>query len=260
MFLPKRKLIAFLFLFCIALLVLFVSSREAPYLLRSVSTDVSKIPLFASSFFVHELRALVFFHRSYWDNLRLLGEQYDLKARLLRMQDVMAENERLRELLDLKEDAAYETISARVIGKDFNSFRGYFILSKGRSSGIKKYAPVITPSGLVGKILELGLFSSKVILINDPDLSVPAVVERTREQGLVSGTLDGRLKLRYLDADSDLKEGEAVVTSGLNMTYPPGILIGRVRFVGVESSGLSKFAILEPAAKLSTVAEVSVVK
>ncbi|HAJ57794.1 MAG TPA: rod shape-determining protein MreC [Candidatus Omnitrophica bacterium] len=259
MFFPKRKLIAFLFLFCVTLLVLFLSSREAAYIFRTATADISKIPLSIANALTHELRAAAFFHRSYWDNLKLINQKDEMEARLLLSQGVSAENDRLRKLLGLMTELPYKTEAARVIGKDFNSFRPYLLLDKGESVGIKKYSAVLTPLGLVGKVLESGRFSSKVILINDPDLSVPALIVRTQEQGLVSGTLDGRSKLRFLDLDSEVMEGDLVVTSGLNMTYPAGILIGKVKFVGVESSGLGKFAILEPAVRVSSVSEVLIV-
>ena len=207
----------------------------------------------------HEARAVVFFHKSYWQNLELLVENNDLKTKLLQEEGLSAENERLRQLLDLKDKASFQTKAAKVIGKDFYALRPYLIIDKGRTSGIKKYAPVLTSGGLVGKVLEVGLYSSKVILINDPDLSVPASSVRTGEQSLSSGTLDGRCKLRFLDLDSDIQAGDMIVTSGLNMTYPQGILIGRVKWVGTESSGLGKFALLELAVKISSLHEVLIV-
>lgn len=212
----------------------------------------------AADFLSHEARAAFFFHRSYWDKMVLLQRNEELEAELSRLRQTREENERLAGLLDLKVRSNFRTLAARVIGKDFNTFRSYLILDKGRAAGVNRYAPVMTPLGLVGKVLEVGRFSSKVILINDPDLSVPAVVTRTQEQGLICGTLDGRCKLRFLDIDSDVREGDLVVTSGLNMTYPQGILIGRVALVGVESSGLGKFAIVEPAVRIASVAAVLV--
>lgn len=203
----------------------------------------------------HELRAVIFFHRSYWQNLRLNQENGALKAKIVSGEEMAVENDRLRKLLDLKTRAPYTTTAAMVIGKDFNSFRPYIILDQGRGAGIKKYAPVLAPSGLVGKVLEVGRYSCRVMLINDPDLSVPALNVRSREQGLVSGTLDGRCKLRFLDSDSDVMEGDLVVTSGLNGTYPEGIAIGKVKVTGTESSGLGKFAILEPAVRISSLEE-----
>ena len=260
MFLPKRKIIAVLLIFCFLLFIFFLSSRQATYSFRTISSDISKIPFYIVTAVSGEVRAILFFHRDYWDNLRLLRDNERLKQELLRLNDVTLENERLRVLLELRQGLAYETVAAVVLGKDFDSFRPYLLLDKGKANGAKKFDPVITSSGLIGKILELGRFSSKVILINDPDLSVPAVVSRTQEHGLISGTLDGRCKLRFLDLDSEVEQGDLVVTSGLNMTYPKGILIGKVKIIGVESSGLGKFAIIEPAVKISSVSEALIIK
>ena len=259
MFFSKRKFIAFLFLFCLILSVFFLSSRTLTYNSRALVIDFHKIPLILATALSNEARAVLFFHKSYWQNLKLTAENAGLKAQLNNQKDEAAENERLRRLLDLKSKISFHTQIAKVIGKDFSSLRPYLIIDRGRTSGIKKYMSVLTSSGLVGKVLEVGLFSSKLILINDPDLSVPALNERTREQGLVSGTLDGRCKLRFLDSDSTIQEGDLIVTSGLNGSYPPQILIGKVRWVGVESSGLGKFAILEPAVKISSLEEVLVI-
>ena len=178
---------------------------------------------------------------------------------MFRYKDEEAENVRLRQLLDLKTRSSYHTIAARVIGKDFYSLRSYLIIDKGRMSGVKKYAPVMASAGLVGKIFEVGLYSSKVILINDPDLSVPALNARSREHGLACGTLDGKSKLRYLDLGSDVRANDEIVTSGLNMSYPEGIKIGTVKAVATESSGLGTFAILELAVKISSLDEVLIV-
>ena len=256
MFFSKRKLLAFLFLFCIVFFIFFLSSREATYTFRSSFSDLTRIPLLIATGLSHEIRAVIFFHKSYWQNLKLKKENEELKSLILKQNEILSENERLRNLLDLKQRVPFRTITALVIGKDFNALRPYIILDKGRAAGIKKYAPVLTPLGLVGKVLEVGRYSSKVILINDPDLSVPALNARTMEQGLVSGSLDGRCKLRFLDLASDIKEGDLIVTSGLNKSYPEGILIGKVKLVVKESSGLGKFAILEPAVKISSLEEV----
>lgn len=256
MFFPKRKLIVLLAVFFLILFFFFISSQSASYALRFTFTDVSELPLKMVNFLSQETRAVLFFHRSYWDNLKLKQENEELKTALLNQEKYEAENERLKNLLELKQSSTFGTVAAFVIGKDFNAFRPYLIVDKGSLAGIKKYAPVLTPLGLVGKIAELGRFSAKVMLINDPDLSVPAANERTGEQGLVSGTLDGRCKLRFLDRDSDIKVGDLIVTSGLNMTYPKGILIGRVKWVGLEPSGLGKMAILEPAIGISSLQEI----
>jgi rod shape-determining protein MreC len=259
-FFSKRRLIAFLFLFCVVLFLFFLSSQESVYTFRSVFSDVSKIPLLIVHGVTEEFKAVIFFHKSYWENRELLQENDALKSHLLKEREILQENERLKKMLDLKTSLPFNTIAAFVIGKDFNAFRSSLILDKGRAAGVKKYAPVLTSLGLVGKVLETGRYSCKVILIDDPDLAVPAINLRTREQGLVSGTLDGRCKMRFLDIDSDVRPGDFILTSGLNGAYPVGVLIGRVRLVGVESSGLGKFVILEPAVKISSLEEVLIEK
>jgi rod shape-determining protein MreC len=221
--------------------------------------DASTLPLRGLNALGQEGRALIFFHKNYWDNKRLVAEDQKLRSGLLDQEELRKDNERLRDLLELRKKTEVTTVCASVIGRDFGVSRSYLILDKGRAAGIRKYDPVITPAGLVGKVFETGQFSSKVILLNDPDLAIPAVDERSREQGLVSGSLDGRCKLRFLDTNSDVAEGDMIMTSGLNMTYPEGIPIGRVKIVGIESSGLSKFAVIEPALNLSCVDEVLVV-
>jgi rod shape-determining protein MreC len=258
-FFPGKKLIVGVLLLCLVLLLVFAAHREAPYIVRSHVTDIIEVPFLVVQFIVHEVRAFFYFHHSYWQNMRLRQENEALRADANQCQTLTAENQRLRELLDLREKSAWETIPASVAGRDFNTFRPFLILNRGSRHGVRKYAPVLTAGGLVGKVLEVGFFSSKVILINDPDLAVPARVMRTREQGLLSGTLDGRCKLRFLDVDSDVQEGDMVVTSGLNMTYPPDIPLGRVKVIGLESSGLGKFAVIQTAVRLSALEEVLVV-
>lgn len=258
-FAPSKKFIALALVFCACFFFFFFSSHPAIFRLRAICFDVIHFPMRVVSLFAHEGRAVLFFHRNYWDNLKIRRDNEELRTRLFRLEATASENERLRGLLDLKKRTDYPIAAAQVIGKDFNTFRPYFIIGKGTTAGLKKSAPVLTNAGLVGKIFEVGRYSSQVILINDPGLGVPAMIARTREHGLVRGTLDGRCQLRFLETDTDVREGDVVVTSGLNMTYPADIPIGRVKVVGMEPSGIGKFAILEPAVRLSSLEEVFVV-
>jgi len=255
-FFPRQKLIKSAVFVCALLLIVFLAYRNTTYSLRAHLTDAASFPLTLLRALTHETRAVFLFHASYWDRLRLERENAVLKREMLRAEEAISENARLTRLLDLKENASYVSVAAQVVGKEFHALRPYLILNKGRAQGVRRMDPVVTAGGLAGKILEAGQFSSKAMLIQDPDLAVPAMDQRTREQGLVSGTLDGRCKLRFLDVDSDTREGDLVITSGLNMTYPPGILIGVVRYVGTEPSGLGKFAYIDPAVRPGALEEV----
>ena len=259
MFFPKQKLIKISVLVTVLLFVIFLAYRNTTYYLRASVTDTVSFPLTLVRAVTHEVRAVFLFHASYWNRLRLERENAALKQEMRRAEEVVAENARFRELLGLKESAPYASVAANVIGKEFHALRPYLIINKGRAQGVRRLDPVVTAGGLAGKVLEVGQFSSKAMLIQDPDLAVPAMNRRTREQGLVSGTLDGRCKLRFLDLDSGTREGDLIVTSGLNMTYPEGILIGVVRFVGTEPSGLGMFAYVDPAIRPGALEEVLVV-
>jgi len=255
----KQKILKISLALFFVLGIVFLAYRNTTYYLRASATDVASFPLTLARAVTHEARAVLFFHASYWGRLRLEAENAALRQEMRRAEEAFAENTRLKALLDLKEGAAYASVCAKVVGKEFHALRPYLILNRGRAHGVRRLDPVGTAGGLAGKVLEVGQFSSKVMLIQDPDLAVPAMNQRTREQGLVSGTLDGRCKLRFLDLDSGTREGDLVVTSGLNMTYPAGILIGVVRLVGTEPSGLGMFAYVEPALRPGALEEVLVV-
>ncbi|MGE5280375.1 MAG: rod shape-determining protein MreC [Deltaproteobacteria bacterium] len=258
--LPSRPKLIKISVFVLALLlIVFLAYRNTTYLMRAEATDAASFPLILLRAVTHEVRAVALFHPSYWNGLRLRRENAALKQDKLHAEEALAENARLRELLGLKESVAYTSVAANVIGKEFHALRPYLILNKGAAAGVSRFDPVVSPGGLAGKVLEVGRFSSKAMLIQDPDLAVPAMNQRTREQGLVSGTLDGRCKMRFLDIDSDTREGDLVITSGLNMTYPAGILIGIVRFVGIEPSGLGRFAYVEPAVRPGALEEVLII-
>jgi len=252
----KTKLIKISVLVVAFLFVVLLAYRNTTYHLRASVTDAVSFPLTLVRAVTHEVRAVFLFHTSYWNRLRLERENAALKQNMLRAEEAIVESARLKELLGFKERASYASVAANVIGKEFHALRPYLILNKGRAAGVQKFDPVLIPGGLAGKILEVGQFASKAMLIQDPDLAVPAMNQRTREQGLISGTLDGRCKMRFLDLDSGTREGDLVITSGLNMTYPGGILIGVVRFVGTEPSGLGKFAYVEPAVRPGALEEV----
>jgi rod shape-determining protein MreC len=113
--------------------------------------------------------------------------------------------------------------------------------------------------GLVGRVNEVTALTSKVTLINDPNISVSAMLQRSRQEGLVSGTLGNYLIMRYLPEDVDAKVGDIVVTSGLNELYPKGVLIGTVAEINKEFSGLSRYAIVRPAVTLSGVEELLII-
>ena len=162
-------------------------------------------------------------------------------------------------MLSLKQESTYKLIAAKVIGRSPDSWSSVVIIDKGSFNGIKRGMVAVTHLGLLGRVIETAESTSKILLISDPNLSISGIVQRSRQEGLVSGTLGSNLIMRYIPEDADIKIRDVVVTSGLNAAYPKGLLIGRVVDINNEFSGLSRYAIIKPAVNLSDVEEVLIV-
>jgi len=129
-----------------------------------------------------------------------------------------------------------------------------------KKDGIFKDMAVVSSQGLVGRVREVGKTFGKVMLINDVNSKVACLLQRTREQGLLVGTPEGRCKLIYLSLEDDIAKGDTVITSGTGSIYPKGMLIGEVVYVAKERGRLYKYAIVKPYAELSKIEEVLCIK
>jgi len=113
---------------------------------------------------------------------------------------------------------------------------------------------------VVGRVFEVGHNSSKVVLLSDPTFAVAAVDERSRENGLLTGTLQGVLRLQYLTENADVKVGDVLVTSRLSTAFPEGVLIGQITDVQASANSHTVECLVEPAVDLSELEEVIVIK
>ncbi|MFH1640792.1 MAG: rod shape-determining protein MreC [Candidatus Omnitrophota bacterium] len=242
---------------CLAsLLVLFSFLIPA---LRKPALDILELPLELLTLVKREINGLIFFHRNYLQNDRLKKENELLRNNLNATTENLLENKRLKELLSLKQEASYQVIVARVIGRGADSWSSAIIIDKGQNNGVRRGLTAISYLGLVGRVIEAGVSTSKIMLINAPQMGVSALVQRSRQEGLVSGSMGSNLVMKYLPKDSDIEVSDTVITSGLTDVYPKGLLIGKVIDVGEEFSGLSSFAIIEPATNLSSIEEVLII-
>ncbi len=157
------------------------------------------------------------------------------------------ENSMLKELLGFREEGAMTKIPAVVIGGETNNFFKSFIINQGSSKGIKKDMPVIAYvdgyQSLVGKVVEVGTFSSVVKPITDSSLYVPAVLQKFRYRGLVNGLV---MDFVSREASSRINCGDLVVTSGFNGSYPENIYIGKVKSISGKEYETSLRLELEP--------------
>ncbi len=228
-------------------------------LLQKPSLGILKQPLGIFNFFRREAGGLIFYHHNYVENERLNQETDLLKQKINALNEIYLENQRLKKLISFKQQVPYKAVAAKVIGRSADSWSSVIIIDKGSFRGIKRGMAVITYLGLIGRVIETAEDASKVMLINDPNLSVSAIVQRSRQEGLVCGTLGNNLIMKYLPQDADIQAQDLVVASGLSEGYQKGLLIGTVISVGNEFSGLSRYAIIKPAVNLSDIEEVLII-
>lgn len=209
----------------------------------------------------------------YADYKALEEENQELKDQIAKMERSVrqaeadsAENERLRELLNLRpQEEKWELESATILERSSSNWTRSFTLSKGTDCGIVVNDAVITSEGyLVGTISEVGTNWCTVLCITDTDTSLGALVFRTDEIGVAEGDFQlmdqGKLRLSYLSPDAQLLNGDLIVTSGLGGFLPSGLVIGSVEEVKLDDSGSTQYAVLQPSADFDALTEVFVIK
>jgi len=184
------------------------------------------------------------------------GRILELESKLDQYEKAVSENLRLRKLLQFQDNVEEKAIAARVIGWDLSPWRRTAVLDKGLGQGIKKDMAVVVLDGFVGRVLEVGPATSRVLLIVDPEGRAAAISSDSRAQGVVAGTGSTKLKMKYLDLESGVKVGETVRTSGLTGLFPKGIRIGVVEAVGRDSDGLHLVAEIRPFVSFAKLEEV----
>lgn len=166
---------------------------------------------------------------------------------------------RLRKLLDLKERLDFPTVVAQIIAEDATGWYRTIFIDKGSEDGIIRQMPVTASGGVIGKVTSTSFTMSKVLVITDPNLSVDSRVARTRDRGLLSGTIEGGCVLRFVGLNSGMKEGDNVVTSGLDGVFPKGLPVGKITKVRQGTHGLFLEALVQPAVDYAKVEDVLVI-
>jgi len=194
------------------------------------------------------------------ENKALRGRIDLLTRKIEEMKLLYVENERLKNIINFRKTVAYTTIPSQVIGRDPSNWSNSIIIDKGLNNGVRQNRAVISTKGLVGRVLELGRYSSKVLLITDPNSKVGVLIQRNRQGGILTGRPDGLCKMIYIALDSDVSPGDKVTTAGFGSVFPKDILVGEVVEVEKEPGRLYKYAIVKPASDLSKLEEVLCIK
>lgn len=199
------------------------------------------------------------------ENAALTEEVAQLKERARTGDLAQAENDRLRDLLGLAQTGQTLTLtSAWVIARTPDNWQGEVVIDQGQDQGVEAGQCVIDQHGaLVGRIREAGGTWSAVSLVTDPAFQVAGQATRSGVLGTLSGTLDllpqGQTALAGLTQGDHIQTGEEIVTFAAGETYPSGLVVGTVAAITEDPGGLTRSAILDPAADLDSLSQVFVV-
>jgi rod shape-determining protein MreC len=192
------------------------------------------------------------------ENRSLKAQIEQMRIDQVRMSQDADQARRLQALLGFKEQFISQTMAAQVIGGSGSELSRSFFIDKGSKDGVKPDMAVITADGIVGKVLRVYRSTAEVLRIDDQSSGVGAILDKTRLQGILSGTPSGELVLGRVMSDETVPAGELVLTSGGDSIFPKGLPIGRVTKVA-PGSDLFLSIHVRPAADLSKLEEVLVV-
>jgi rod shape-determining protein MreC len=189
------------------------------------------------------------------ENDKLRQENKGLKLQLEELQSQAEEAGRLAALLHFREEHQnVRMIPARVIGTSADTSSEVIYVDRGQRDGLKRNMGVITPDGVVGKVIEVYGDTAQVLLLTDKDSGVGAMLADSRIQSPVGGMGEPLLNMKYVASDDEVKVGEKVVTSGMDRIFPKDLPVGTV--VNVKPGMPFKQIRVSPAAKLERLEEV----
>jgi rod shape-determining protein MreC len=192
------------------------------------------------------------------ENEELRREVERLRLEAQQSRERVAAAARLERLLDYRESTGFTMTAASVIGHDASGLYRTVLIDRGSSAGVELQQAVLAPDGVVGRVIKVFPRTALVLLVTDRSSGIDAIVQRTRDQGVVQGRGGSECELKYLDRSAELEVGDYVVTSGMGGKFPKGVWIGRIS--GVNRGGdLFQSVDVRPSAGLDRLEEVWVV-
>jgi len=261
--LARRRIAIFLVLFLFVLVLLSSQTRTADRRqVGPVGTALltALMPLQAGMFRVADAASGVWdtfaeIGRLRVENARLRTQVENLNREVAELREQASSAERLERLLEFRRQLSYQATAARVIGRDASRWFTTLVVDRGSRDGVRRNAPVVTPEGVVGRVIEVTPMASRVLLISDSRSAVGVLIQQSRDAGVVEGVGGARLHLKYLSRAARINEGDLVVTSGLGGVFPRGLVVGRIANVIREEGELLQEAEVEPAAQLDRLEE-----
>jgi len=194
------------------------------------------------------------------ENASMRAQNLLLQSRLQKYDSLLAENNRLRELLDSSSKVNENVLIAEILSIDLEPFTRRIVINKGDVEGVFLEQPLLDANGVLGQVVSIGAFSSTAMLITDPSHALPVQSLRTGARAIAIGVAtDNQLKLNHIPNNADIKIGDVLVTSGLGGRFPVGYPVGTITDFVIDPSQPFAKVSAKPTADIEHVREVLLV-
>lgn len=246
--------------------VITMSSRE-----KLPVNGIKRVAISVTSPFLGAVTKVIYFTRDLWSTyfmaVRAVNENTLLKKQLgealeirNRYQELELENIRLKKFFNFTNAGQGIYIAARIIARDPSPWFQTVMIDKGSNDGLLKGSPAMVSEGIVGQVIEVSGNFSRILLITDRNSAVDALVQHSRVRGIVKGNNEDDCSFVYTLRKDEVKEGETIVSSGLDQVFPKGLMIGRVLKVTKDQSHLFQDITIETSVDFEKIEEVLVLK
>jgi rod shape-determining protein MreC len=193
------------------------------------------------------------------ENERLLAQVQALEGRLSALSEFERENARLRQMLNFAAEKGFRSVAASVIGSDPSGWIRGIVIDRGSVHGVEPGMAVVHSKGIVGQVASVSSNSSRVLLVNDHSSGVDVVVQGSRARGVVEGAGERVCELKFITKETPVREGDLIITSGMDRVFPKGLIVGTIVGVDAQSGGLFQTVEVKPSVDFSRLEEVLIV-
>jgi rod shape-determining protein MreC len=194
--------------------------RAGEQLILSATLPIQKTSEKANDGGKNVLSIIPDFFRTRAQNVALKEKISRLEQEVITLREQVARNDRMDDLAEFSDSIEGEKLIARVIGVNPTVWFSAIIIDKGSIHGVERFMPAVSASGLAGYVVEVYRYSSKILLLTDPNSKVSVITQRSRARGVVQGDERGGCLLKYVESTADVKEGDILITSGNSKIMP----------------------------------------
>lgn len=192
------------------------------------------------------------------ENRRIMQENALLRDELNRYREGYLEGIRLKNLLAIKDAFPNRAVAARVISSSWASVFKTVLIDKGTADGLRVGLPVVAAQGVVGRTFETSWHASRILLLNDENSNIDALIQQSRAQGILQGAGSAGGSLKYISRAEKVQPGDVVLTSGLAGVFPKGLVLGAITVASLREGGLFQRIDVAPAVDFGKLEEVMV--